>query len=161
VKFILIIVCHTKDYLSNDQQGQLARRYLRIYSIWKIPDVVQNHFLMAIVYLAHDARRVVLIASLSPLPPGGKAVHWGHIYTTTHRNNNVNDRLNKTYVYCIDTSNKISVQTLKKHVLHNKHRRPCIHAKLTTRLVRFIADLYSFPLIFIRDNRYYQSTIVI
>jgi hypothetical protein len=117
VKFIFIIVCHTKDYLSNDQQGQLARRYLRIYSIWKIPDVVQNHFLMAIVYLAHDARRVVLIATLSHLPPGGggggKAVHWGHIYTTTHRNNNVNDRLNKTYVYCIDTSNKISVQTLK------------------------------------------------
>jgi hypothetical protein len=73
VKFIFIIVCHTKDYLSNDQQGQLARRYLRIYSIWKIPDVVQNHFLMAIVYLAHDARRVVLIATLSHLPPGGGA----------------------------------------------------------------------------------------
>jgi hypothetical protein len=72
VKFIFIIVCHTKDYLSNDQQGQLARRYLRFYSICKIPAVVQNHFLMAIVYLVHDARRVVLIASLSPLPRGAK-----------------------------------------------------------------------------------------
>jgi hypothetical protein len=68
VKFIFIIVCYTKDYLSNDQQGQLARRYLRFYFICKIPDVVQKHFLLANCLFGTSYTQGRINSIIVPLP---------------------------------------------------------------------------------------------
>ena len=87
VKYIYIIVCHTKDYLSNDQQGQLARRYLRFYFICKIPDVVQKHFLLANCLFGTSYTQGRINSIIVP-PSLGKAVlfksrSWPSVLETT------------------------------------------------------------------------------